>query len=411
MTMISVAEAQQRILSSFSPTDSISIPLDWSTGHVLAQDIHAPVDLPLFDNSAMDGFAVLAQDTCLASPEHPVILSVVADIPAGDGARVNITHGTAARIMTGALIPGGADSVVMIEETDYGSSQPGDPIPGRVAIHKPVEPGTNIRKKGDDIHSGQIAIKKGSQLRPQDLGLLAMFGMATIPIHRSPRLAIFSSGDELISLETPLSLGSIRDANTYTLSSLAELAGAEVIRLGIAKDDRVAIIRLLDQAVDKNVDMIVSSAGISVGAFDFIRDVVNQHGNLDFWRVNVRPGKPFAFGNYRNIPFFGLPGNPVSAFVTFELFIRPVLKKMGGSDDILRPRIRVRLLEDIVSDGRESYLRANVEERDGVLFARLTGHQGSGNILSLVQANALLILPSGVKSLPAGTNLEAMLLQ
>jgi molybdopterin molybdotransferase len=405
--ILSVHEAQQRILSYFSPTELIHVPLDQSAGRVLAQDCFATNDLPPFNNSAMDGFAVIAQDTLEASPDHPVFLTVAADIPAGSRSDVVISHGMAARIMTGAPLPSGANTVVMIEDTDCDFHTPGNPPPQRVAVFQPSASGTNIRHKGEDIHTGQITIHKGNNLRPQDLGLLAMLGMATVPVHRTPCMALLSSGDELISVDAPLTHGKIRDANTYTLNALAQQTGAKVICLGIVPDNRKAIKSGLDRAVDEKVDMIVSSAGVSVGAFDFVRQVVEEQGALDFWKVNIRPGKPLAFGKYRDIPFFGLPGNPVSAFIGFELFVRPVLQKMSGNASYHRPRQIVRLQEEITSDGRESYLRATVIKQHGHWLAKLTGHQGSGNLLSLVQANALLIVPSGVKSLPAGTDLEA----
>jgi len=232
-------------------------------------------------------------------------------------------------------------------------------------------------------------------------------GMAQVPVHRKPVLALLSSGDELITADAPLTDGKIRDSNTYTLTACAHKTGTKVIQLGIVPDDRVAIKSALDRAVEEKVDMIVSSAGVSVGAYDFVREVVEEQGRLEFWKVNLRPGKPIAFGSYRGIPFFGLPGNPVSAFIGFELFVRPVLQKMSGSPSIHRPRLIASLEEEITSDGRESYLRASLTNQDGYWTAKLTEHQGSGNLLSLVRANALLIVPSGVKSLPAGTNVEA----
>jgi len=234
-----------------------------------------------------------------------------------------------------------------------------------------------------------------------------MVGMAQVPVYRAPVLALLSSGDELITVDAPLTNGKIRDANTYTLTACAHKTGTKVIQLGIVPDDRGAIKSALDRAVEEKVDMIVSSAGVSVGAFDFVREVVEEQGRLEFWKVNLRPGKPLAFGMYRGIPFFGLPGNPVSAFIGFELFVRPVLQKMNGSPSIHRSRLIARLEEEITSDGRESYLRASLTNQDGYWTAKLTEHQGSGNLLSLVRANALLIVPSGVKSLPAGTNIEA----
>jgi molybdopterin molybdotransferase len=221
---------------------------------------------------------------------------------------------------------------------------------------------------------------------------------------------LFSSGDELLSPDALLEEGKIRDSNSFTLAALVEGAGAEVIRLGVAKDNPDSVQALLEKAIDFNVDLILSSAGVSVGAFDFVKQVIESNGSLDFWRVNMRPGKPLAFGEYKGISFLGLPGNPVSAFVGFEVFVRPALGKMSGRSNGNWPTVRVRCAEQIDSDGRESYLRAQVQTEDGAFVARLTGHQGSGNLHSLVQANALLIIPAGVKCVPAGHEVDAWLI-
>jgi molybdopterin molybdotransferase len=221
---------------------------------------------------------------------------------------------------------------------------------------------------------------------------------------------MLSTGDELLPIEKPLSPGKIHDSNAYTLAASIERDGGEALYLGIARDQEGAVRDIIELAVENKADLILSSAGVSVGAFDFVRQVVEKHGRMEFWRVNMRPGKPLAFGSYRGIPFIGLPGNPVSAFVGYEVFVRPAIRKLGGLSSIPRPSVRVRLGDPVESDGRESYLRAIVRFHDGHYSARLTGHQGSGNLLSLVQANALLIIPSGVKSLPAKAEVDAWLL-
>ena len=408
--MISVHEAQQKILSLFSPTEITNIPILQAEGRILAQDCMSTTDLPLFDNSSMDGFAVLAMDTINASKENPIYLKVVADIPAGSPAHTEVSSGTAARIMTGAAIPSGADAVVMVEDTDFDYRVPGNSLPAKVALFHSVNNGSNIRFKGEDIRTGEIIIQSGTKLRPQDIGILAMVGISRVPVHRTPVIALISCGDELIPLDEPLTDGKIRDANTYTLTASTQTTGSDIFQLGVVPDNRDAIRFALDRAVDNKVNMIVSSAGVSVGAFDYVKEVVEEHGRLEFWKVNVRPGKPFAFGNYRGIPFFGLPGNPVSAFIGFELFVRPVLLKLNGNTIIHRSRLKAYLENEINSDGRESYLRAFLTNQDGRWIARLTEHQGSGNLLSLVRANALLIVPSGVKSLPAGSFVEAWLI-
>jgi molybdopterin molybdotransferase len=261
-----------------------------------------------------------------------------------------------------------------------------------------------------DVRAGEMVLPSHTQLRAQDIGFLAMLGQAQVNVFRKPRVALISTGDELVPVGEQLGPGKIHDSNAYILSALLTQYGCDPVNLGIAADREEAVRALLEQACLADVDLILSSAGVSVGAFDFVRQVVEEQGRLSFWRVNMRPGKPLAFGQYRGRRFIGLPGNPVSSFVTFEVFVHPILLKMSGSSAWKRPSRGVRLAEAIESDGRESYLRAIVTLVDGIWTARLTGHQGSGNLRSLVQANALLIVPSGVKSLPAGADIEAWMI-
>ncbi|MCL4274362.1 MAG: molybdopterin molybdotransferase MoeA [Anaerolineales bacterium] len=404
--MLSVTEARERILSHFASIEAEIIPLTNCASRVLAVDIIAPHDIPPFDNSAMDGFAIHAEDTSASS----VTLHVVTDIPAGSTPAVTLARGEAARIMTGAQIPKGANAVIPVEDTDFDYKTAGTSAPKTISFSKIMKVGENVRPRGMDIRADEIVLQRGHTLKPQDLGLLATLGLANVTIYKKPRVALLSSGDELLGVDAPLEAGKIRDSNSYTLAAAIEGAGAEAVRLGVAKDSREAVTALLDQAAAENADLILSSAGVSVGAFDFIKEVVETNGGMDFWRVNMRPGKPLAFGNYRGINFIGLPGNPVSAFVGFEIFVRPVLERMSGRMDGGRQTVRVRCGEQIESDGRESYLRAKIREEHGVLSARLTGHQGSGNLLSLVQADALLIIPAGVKCVPAGQEVDAILL-
>ena len=407
MTLLSVDEARGRILSHFQPVATEELPLMECAHRVLAQDISAITELPPFDNSSMDGFALRVADLLDASDASPRSLRVVADIPAGLSPTISLAPGEAARIMTGAQVPHGADAVIPLEDTDFDDREAGSRPPQSVLISRPAKRGENIRTRGMDIHTGQIVLNKGRTLKPQDLGLLAMLGQASVPVHRRARVALFSSGNELLEVGAPLEPGKIRDSNSYTIAALIEDAGAEVIRLGVAKDNHESVNALLEKAAHLKVDMILSSACVSVGAFDFVKEVIEANGKMDFWRVNMRPGKPLAFGEYRNIPFIGLPGNPVSAFVGFEVFVRAAIGKLNGSYNEGRPQIRVRCAEQIDSDGRESYLRAEVSEENGVMVAQLTGHQGSGNLHSLVQANALLIIPAGVKCVPAGQEVNA----
>jgi len=410
MSLLSVEQARIRILSQFRPTATESIPLAEATNRVLALDIHAADDLPLFDNSSMDGFALRAADSSNAAPASRVTLRVVADIPAGAIPTIYLGSGETARIMTGAKIPGGADAVVPVEDTDFDNREAGSVAPKTIQIVKPLQPGENIRPRGMDVHQGAVVLEQGRRITAQSGGLLAMLGHAIVEVYKIPRVALLSSGDELLEVNAPLEAGKIHDSNSYMLATLIENAGAQVIRLGVARDTRESVTTLLEEAASRNVDLILSSAGVSVGAYDFVKEVIESNGALDFWRVNMRPGKPLAFGNYRNIPFIGLPGNPVSAFVGFEVFVRPTIGRMSGCSVSGRRNVRVRCGTEILSDGRESYLRARIHEQDGVLVAELTGHQGSGNLLSLVQADALLIIPAGVKCVPAGQEVIAWLL-
>ncbi|MBK7320611.1 gephyrin-like molybdotransferase Glp [Candidatus Villigracilis affinis] len=409
LAMYSVTEARERILSHFQSTPQESIPLIECANRVLAADISAAHDLPPFDNSSMDGFAIRSADSANAAAQG-VTLKVVADIPAGSVPTVTLTAGEAARIMTGAQLPKGADAVIPVEDTDFHVRDAGTVAPQTVSFSRIVKAGENVRPRGMDLLAGDVVLQKGRRLKPQDLGLLAMLGFAKVAVHKKPRVALLSSGDELLEVDAPLTEGKIHDSNSYALAAAIQNAGVEVIRLGVAKDTRESVEGLLKKAIAENVDLIVSSAGVSVGAFDFVKEVIESNGRLDFWRVNMRPGKPLAFGEYGGRPFIGLPGNPVSAFVGFEVFVRPVLEKLGGQLDGGRLTVRARCEEVIESDGRESYLRARIRTENGIHTAVLTGHQGSGNLLSLVQADALLIIPAGVKCVPVGQEVEAIIL-
>ena len=407
--LLSIDQALARLLEKFSPLDVMSIPLSEAGGRVAAQELRAAVDLPRFSNSAMDGFAVRSQDVACAALQNPCQLQVVADIPAGASADVLITEGQAARIMTGAPIPDGADAVVPVEHTDFNYRQPGLAAPQFVRVFHPPRQGGNIRWQGEDIRAGDLVFQAGRKLRPQDLGLLSMLGLAELAVYRNPRLAILSSGDELQPAGAPLAPGKIYDSNSLMLAALARQEGAEILSLGIVPDQLNAVHAALQSAVEAGVDIILSSAGVSVGAFDFLRAAVEEKGSLDFWKVNMRPGKPLAFGSYCNIPYIGLPGNPVSAFIGFEVFARPALRKMAGLAPCSRRRVPALIDEDVDSDGRQNYLRGVAYRSGEILRVRLTGHQGSGNLHSLVEANALVIIPAGVRRTPAGSQVDLWL--
>jgi molybdopterin molybdotransferase len=402
--LLLVQQAQELILAAFEPLRADSIELPQALGRILSEDIRSTTDLPPFTNSSMDGFAVIASDL----QNTPARLKIVADIPAGSFPEIFLQPGQAARVMTGAPLPDGSNAVVPIENTDLYQNQVDSTLPDSVSVLRPVQAGDFIRPRGQDLQKDMIVLSKGRKLQPQDIGLLASSGMYEINVYAKPRVALLVTGDELVHPSEPLAPGKIRDANTFILGNLIERSGGDVIGLGVAPDDPAAIRERLDFAISQQVDLILTSAGVSVGAFDFVRSVILENGALTFWQVNMRPGKPLAFGSYRGIPLAGLPGNPVSAYVGFMVFILPALRKMAGYLESYPSYQKVFLEETVESDGRESYLRAIITQRNGRLEARLSGHQGSGNIYSLVQANALLILPSGVKSLPVGSEVNCL---
>ena len=309
--------------------------------------------------------------------------------------------------MTGAPVPVGADAVIPVEDTDQYQKPQTAPMLNTISIFKPARQGDNIRLAGEDVKFGQLVLEKGRKLLPQDIGLLISLGIREVQVTQKARIALFSSGDELLLPGQPMAPGKIYDSNTYVLTGLLEDAGAEVIQLGIAADNPQSVAETLDHALQNPPDLIVGSAGVSVGAFDFVREVIEANGSLAFWRVNMRPGKPIAFGSYKSIPFIGLPGNPVSAYIGTLLFVIPFIRQLHGLPPFTQHLVQAVLDEPLSSfDGRESYYRGLIHKQDGFFHACLTGHQGSGNLFSLVQANALLIVPSGVKHIPGGETIS-----
>lgn len=408
--LLSVHDAQLRMLESIKSVNEETIPLSMAYDRVLSSVIKAPIDFPTFTNSSMDGFAVRSMDLEDAAPNSPVTLEVIGDIPAGSVPDGSISVGQSMRIMTGAMLPDGSDAVVPVEDTDIEYRHAATPLPKNITIYRSVPPGAYIRTVGQDFKTDEIVIEVNSQLRAQEIGFLAMIGVSKVPVFCQPKVAVLSSGDELIPVGEPLINGKIHDSNAYMLKGLVKKYGSVVMDLGIVRDNLDDVKVNLDKAVETGVDLILSSAGVSVGAYDFVRSVVESYGKLDFWRVNMRPGKPLAFGDYTGVPIIGLPGNPVSAFVGFEIFVKPLLERLAGLKARVRRPVRVKTTHPIESDGRESYLRALIMQRDGFWEAELTGHQGSGNLRSLVAANALLIIPSEVKFLPSGTEVDAWIL-
>ncbi len=402
-----------RILEHIHPLGVEQIPLGAAYDRILAETITASLNIPPFANSSMDGFAVRAADVAHASKDSATRLKLVMDIAAGSVAARPLSAGEAARIMTGAPMPEGADAVVPVEATDH-HFLAGDTsaLPDSVGIFNAVRPGSSVRAAGEDIVAGQTVLTAGTRLRPQEVGVLAALGIAQVPVVRRPRVAILSTGDELVEVDQPLQAGQIRDVNAYTLAGLVALYGGEALHVPTARDTLEDVRLRFGEALALTPDLILSSAGVSVGAFDVVRAVLAELGQVDFWRVNIRPGKPLAYGylGADHIPFFGLPGNPVSAMVTFDVFVRPTLLKMSQRTDAL-PTIIATLEEPLQNDGRRSYFRVKLHHDDGIWYAKLTGTQSSGALLSMVLADGLVIAPEDTYEIAAGTPLPVRVLK
>ena len=398
--MISVEEALARILAQISPLESIETPLTSAQGLVLAQDIVVHEDIPPFANSAMDGFALRSQDSS-QNNGNPARLHIIGTVAAGYVADHTLQEGEAMRIMTGAPVPPGADAVIQVELTSDDGTW--------VEVQQEVAQGNNIRPAGEDMHMGQVVIRQGTEIGPWEIGILATLGYANVSVIRRPRVAILATGDELIDIDQPLRPGKIRNSNSYMLEAMLRHAGIEATRLGVAQDTVESLREKFREAT--TYDLILTSGGVSVGDFDLVKDIMTEQGNIDFWRINMRPGKPVAFGSIGNVPLLGLPGNPVSSAVTFELFGYPMLRKMQGHTRLLKPQVNV-IVEDDIQDRvmRRHYVRAHVEWHDDHFVAHTTGNQGSNIMTSLLQANAFLIVPEGGVTVKAGDTVKAMML-
>ncbi|MCB9435829.1 MAG: molybdopterin molybdotransferase MoeA [Anaerolineales bacterium] len=398
--MLSVSEALQRILEHIDTLEAESVALEDAFERVLSEDVVASYPLPPFANSSMDGYAV----QCADLEPIPVRLQVVQDIPAGHAPEQVLERGQAARIMTGAPLPTGADTVVPVEFTN--DVLRGPTPPAEVTIMQTVSCGENVRHSGEDVQQGEVVLPQGRQLRAADLGMLAGLGYTAVSVIRQPRIALISTGDELLTSDQPLRPGKIHDTNSYTLSALIRSWGGVPVRLGIARDTVGEVRSLFQRAIDLKSDLILSTAGVSVGAFDVVKTVLDELGAVDFWRVNMRPGKPLTFGQMGGIPFVGLPGNPVSAMVTFMVFVRPVIATMLGLDPAVTDTQTVRVGEAMSSDGRMTFVRIRLVEEGGEWVAYTTGTQSSGALSSLVKADGLLIIPADKRQVKAGEYLE-----
>jgi molybdopterin molybdotransferase len=402
---LSAAEAACRILEEVRRQPALRMPLDDALDAVLAEDVVSPLDIPAWTNSAMDGYAARGADVRGASEDRPVALTVLEHLPAGRFPTRPIGPGECARIFTGAPLPEGADTVIRQEDTDQGADV--------VTILRDRDVGVNIRRAGEDIRKGQTVLGAGTELGPAQLGVLASLAVANPLVYRQPRVAILGSGDEIVDVDQPEEILSGRktaSSNTHTLIAMVRRAGAEPVNLGIARDTPESLRAHLTRALD--ADLLVTTAGISVGEHDYLRAVLDELGaEQRFWKLRMRPGAPVGFGVLHGIPWIGLPGNPVSTMVTFELFVRPAIRKMAGHRLPFRRMVSVRAAEPIHLKPRlQHFLRAVVSEGPDGPEARLTGPQGSGILTSMILANALLVVPEGQFETPAGATLRALVL-
>lgn len=402
---LSPRDAARLILSHIQRQPALRVPLDDALDGVLAEPVVSPLDIPAWTNSAMDGYAVRADDVRGASEAAPKRLQVIERIPAGAFPERRIEPGTCARIFTGAPLPAGADSVIRQEDTDEGAET--------VTIVRDRDMGVNIRKVGEDIRRGVTVLEEGAELGPAELGVLASVAVSTPLIYRRPRVAILGSGDEIVDIDQPdqiLSGRKTASSNTHTLAALVRRAGGEPVNLGIARDTPESLQALFTRGLE--TDLIVTSAGISVGEHDHVRTVLQRLGaDLKFWKIRMRPGAPVGFGMSGAVPWIGLPGNPVSVMVTFELFVRPAIRALAGRRLPFRRSVTVRVAEPVRLGPRlQHFLRAVVTPADGMPEARLTGPQGSGILTSMVKANALLVIPEGQFETAAGSTAQAIIL-
>jgi len=418
--MISVEQALEKILSNIDVLGEEQRPILDCLGQVLAEDIYADINVPPLDNSAFDGYVVRSGDISGASSQHPRFLRIIDTIYAGSIPKREVEPGTAIRIMTGAPIPKGADCVVKFEDTDEtqrkGSAD--QQFPDEIGILHEAKPGSNIRQAGESIAKGSLILTKGTVIRPSEVGVLASLGRNKVKVIRRPVVAILATGDELVDIGRPLSEGKLYNSNTYSVSAQVLRYGGIPKILGIALDNEDSVVACLQQGLD--ADMLITIGGVSMGDYDVVRDVLAKQGEMVFWKVRTKPGKPLAFGTIkgssqggvvRNIPHLGLAGNPVSSMVNFEVFARPAILKMMGRKNLAKPTVEAVIKNRIANkDGRRIFARVIVEKCQGQYFAQLTGPQGSGILSSMALANGLAIVPEDKTQVEEGDRLQVMML-
>ncbi len=411
--MLTVEEAQEKILSYVNVLEPEQKALLDCLGLVLAEDVYSTIDIPPLDNSAMDGYAVQAASTQGASESSPKVLRVIGEVAAGYITEQEVTPGTAIRIMTGAPVPKGADTVVQFEDTDEEQRRASGRPLTEIGICREVPLNLNIREAGQDIARDALVLRKGTVLRPQELGVLASLGRAAVSVIRRPVIAILATGDELVNVGEPLPAGKIYNSNTFSVAAQVLRYGGTPKILGIARDDVQSLLDKIDSGLDS--DLFITTAGVSVGEYDVVKDVLAKRGEIAFWKVRMKPGRPLAFGllisDGHKVPHIGLPGNPVSAMVSFEEFARPAILKMLGRTNLAKPTITAISESQIKNtDGRRFFARAIVEKRGEQYFARLTGPQGSGILNSMVKGNGLLVVPEDVELVQEGDRVQVQML-
>jgi molybdopterin molybdotransferase len=411
--MISVEEALEKVLSYVDVLEAEDEPILDSLGLVLADDVYSDIDIPPLDNSAMDGYAVQAESTKGASSSSPRTLRIIGEVAAGYIAKEEVTPSTAIRIMTGAPIPKGADAVVQFEDTDEEKRKAAKKPLTEIWILRQAAKGLNIRKAGEDISKGSLVLKAGTVLRPQEIGVLASLGKDVVRVIRRPVVAVLATGDELVDIKEALPPAKIYNSNTYSLAAQVVRYGGISKILGIAKDNIKALEDKIKQARD--ADLLITSAGVSVGEYDVVKDVLARLGEVTFWTVRMKPGKPLAFGvlhlGKKKIPHLGLPGNPVSSMIAFEQFARPAILKMLGRKNFGKPTIRATSEGRLENrDRRRVFARVRVTQRDGQYFASLAGAQGSGVLTSMAQANGLMIVPEDKPAIEVGEKVQVQML-
>jgi len=402
--MISVEEALSQILASVNVLASARQPLLESLGQVLAGDLKAEFDVPPRDNAAMDGYALRYADVRDAAPDNPKELQIIETIAAGATPEKTVTEGTAVRIMTGASLPDGADTVVPFEETDETAR---GVVTDRIGIYRAFE-GANLRRAGEDIVRGDLVLAAGTRLRPGEIGVLASMGYDRVEVIRRPVVAVLATGNELVEVGAPLPPGHIYNSNSYSVSALVKRHGGIPRVLGIARDDVDSLRGMLAAAAD--ADMIITTGGVSMGDYDLVKEVLATEGEISFWQVRMKPGKPLAFGKIGGVPHLGLPGNPVSSMVSFEVFARPALYKMQGRTDLDSPMVTAVLQDGVVNrDRRRVFTRVVLSGDSGGYRAALTGPQGSGILTSMTRGNGLAIIPEDRDAVAAGESVRVIL--